>query len=1057
MISNFFINRPIFSIVIAVVLTLVGLIALYTLPVSQYPNITPPVVSVSANFTGADSETVEETVTTPVEVEVNGTPGMDYITTYSTSSGNMSMNITFDIDTDIDIAALDVQNRVSTAEPQLPQEVARLGVVTRKRSPSLFMVVGVYSPNGTHTTSFLDNYAKIFVRDRLLRVEGVGDLFARAEDFSMRVWINPDRLAQYSLTTTDVVSALQEQNVQVSAGTVGVPPQPTGQPFEYTISVQGRLTETSEFEDIIVRADPETGAMVYLKDVARIELGKFNYSRQAAFLNGEPAAFLILRQEPNSNALETAEGVFAALEELKADFPPDVDYEVAFEAISVVQVSIAEVIETLLIALLLVVLVIFLFLQDWRATLIPVLAIPVSIIGTFTFFVLLGFSVNTLTLFGFVLAIGIVVDDAIVVVEAVKQLIESEGLSPKEATIAAMKDITAPIVATSLILAAVFLPVGFIPGIIGRLYQQFAITIAVSVLISTFLALSFTPALCAILLKPKSEEDEKARKKNLLQRFFAWFNRGFGSIVDRYRGGVQTGIAHTPVVLIVLLLFFGATVWLFAEKPTGFVPTEDEGRLFVTYQLPDAASTDRTLEVTQEAMKVLLDTKGVKSFAALPGLNVIDFTQRSNTGTIFCNLEPWADRGADSLLAENLATKLQQKFGSIEKATFRVIAPPPIPGLGTSAGFSLVLQQRTNAEVKELAQVMNDFLGALNQRPEVAAAFSFFTASTPGYKVSVDREKAKKLGVPLTEIFTTMQTLMGSRYVNDFTRYGRNFRVVAQADTAFRTDISDLGGYYVRNGKGDMIPLSTFISYEINESSPAISHFNLFRSAEINGQLAPGYSSGQAIAAIEEVAAQALPSGYGFEFSGLTREEVKSGNTAAYIFGISIIFSFLFLAALYESWSIPFSILLSVPVAAFGAILTLTLIPSLSNNVYAQIGLITLIALSAKNAILIVEYAKDRLHEGQELVEATTNAIKLRLRPVVMTSMAFILGVLPLAFASGAGAVARRTLGWTVFGGMVAATLLAVFFVPVLYVAITRVAYGKKRLEEMREKEQEAA
>ncbi len=1057
MISAFFVNRPVFSIVIAVVLTLVGAIALTTLPVSQYPVITPPVVSVSANFTGADAETVEETVTTPIEVEVNGTPGMDYITTYSTSSGNMSMNITFDIDTDVDIAALDVQNRVATAEPQLPLEVARLGVVTRKRSPSLFMVIGVYSPNGTHSTSYLDNYAKIFVRDRLLRVEGVGDLFARAEDFSMRVWLNPDRLAQYRLSTTDVVNALQEQNVQVSAGTVGVPPQRSGQPFEYTISVQGRLVEAAEFEEIIVRANPETGALVYLKDVARVELGKFNYSRQAAFLNGEPAAFLILRQEPNSNALETAERVFAAMKELKADFPPDVDYEVAFESVSVVQVSIAEVIETLLIALLLVVLVIFLFLQDWRATLIPVLAIPVSIIGTFTFFVLLGFSVNTLTLFGFVLAIGIVVDDAIVVVEAVKQLIDSEGLSPKEATITAMKDITAPIVATSLILAAVFLPVGFIPGIVGRLYQQFAITIAVSVLISTFLALSFTPALCAMLLKPKADEDQKSKKKNLLQRFFARFNQGFGFVVDRYRGGVKIGIAHTPVVLIVLLLFFGATVWLFTEKPTGFVPTEDEGRLFVTYQLPDAASTDRTLAVTDQAMEVLLSTPGVKSFAAIPGLNVINFTQRSNTGTIFCNLEPWANRGADSLSAESLATKLQQRFGGIEEANFRVIAPPPIPGLGTSAGFSLVLQQRSTAAVDELAQVMNEFLEAINERPEVSAAFSFFTASTPGYQVKVDREKAKKLGVSLTEIFTTMQTLMGSRYVNDFTRYGRNFRVVAQADTAYRTEIGDLDGYYVRNQSGSMVPLSTFITYEITEKSPSISHFNLFRSAEVTGQIAPGYSSGQAIAAVEEVAAQTLPSGYGYAFSGLTREEVKSGNTAAYIFAISIVFSFLFLAALYESWSVPFAVLLTVPVAAFGAILTLTLIPSLSNNVYAQIGLITLIALSAKNAILIVEYAKDRLQEGQGLIEATINAIKLRLRPVVMTSMAFILGVLPLVFASGAGAVARRTLGWTVFGGMVAATLLAVFFVPVLYVAITRLAYGRKGLEKLRERNSEAA
>ena len=1054
MISNFFVNRPVFSIVIAVVLTLVGLISLTTLPVSQYPNITPPVASVSANFTGADAKTVEQTVTTPIEVEVNGTPGMDYITSYSTSSGNMSMNITFDIDTDIDIAALDVQNRVSTAEPRLPLEVTRLGVVTRKRSPSLFMVVGIYSPDGTHSTSYLDNYANIYIRDRLLRTDGVGDIFARAQDFSMRVWLNPDRLAQYNLTTSDVIGALQEQNVQVSAGTVGVPPQPTGQPFEYTITVDGRLTEASEFENIIVRSDPETGALVYVKDIARVELGKFNYGSAAAYLNGNPAAFLIIRQEPGSNALETADGVFAALDELKEDFPPDVDYEVAFEAISVVQVSIAEVIETLLIALLLVVLVIFIFLQDWRATLIPVLAIPVSIVGTFAFFVLFGFSINTLTLFGFVLAIGIVVDDAIVVVEAVKQRIESEDISPKEATLAAMKDITAPIVATSLILAAVFLPVGFIPGIIGRLYQQFAITIAVSVLISTFLALSFTPALCAIILKPKSEEK---KRKNILQRFFGKFNRGFDFVNNRYRTGVEKGIAFTPVVLIVLLLFFGATALLFWQKPSGFVPTEDEGRLFVTYQLPDAASTDRTLEVTREAMDVLLSTKGIKSFAALPGLNVIDFTQRSNTGTIFCNLASWDDRDADSLLAENLATQLQQRFADIEEATFRVIAPPPIPGLGTSSGFSLVLQQRNTGEVEELAQVMNNFIGALNQRPEVASAFSFFTASTPGYEVRVDREKAKKLGVSLTEIYNTMQTLMGSRYVNDFTRYGRNFRVVAQADTAFREDISDLEEYYVRNQEGGMVPLSTFITYEVNESSPAIAHFNLFRSAEITGQIAPGYSSGQAIDAVREVAERSLPTGYGFEFSGLSREEVKSGNTSTYIFAISIVFSFLFLAALYESWSIPFSILLSVPVAAFGAILTLTFIPSLSNNVYAQVGLITLIALSAKNAILIVEYAKDRLYEGQELVEATINAIKLRLRPVVMTSMAFILGVLPLAFASGAGAVARRTLGWTVFGGMLAATLLAVFFVPVLYVAITRVAYGKKRLEEMREKKGEVA
>ena len=1047
MISRFFIDRPKFSIVVGVLLTLVGLLALSTLPISQYPNITPPIASVTASFTGADSKTVEETVTTPIEIEVNGTPGMDYITSYSTSSGNLSMNITFDIDADVDIATLDVQNRVGIAEPQLPQEVSRLGVVTRKRNPTLFMVVGIYSPNRTHGKAFLDNYAKIFVRDRLLRVEGIGDIFARAEDFSMRVWLQPDQLAQYELTANDVVVALQEQNVQVSAGTVGASPQPEGYPFEYTVFVKGRLEEEEEFENIIVRSDPATGALIYLKDVARVELGKFNYGAAASFMDGEPSAFLIMRQAPNSNALETAERVFVALEELKADFPPDVDYKIPFEAVSVVQVSIAEVVETLLIALGLVILVIFLFLQNWRATLIPVLTIPVSIIGTFSFFVLLGFSVNTLTLFGFVLAIGIVVDDAIVVVEAVEKLLESGEHSPKEATLLAMQDITAPIIATSLILAAVFVPVGFIPGIIGQLYQQFAVTIAVSVLLSTFLALSFTPALCAVILKPRKPE---VIKKGVLGRFFRGFNRGFGRLTDHYGRGVQKGISFTPVVLIVLLLFFGATVFLFSQKSTGFVPTEDEGRLFVTYQLPDAASTNRTLDVTQKAMDVLLNTPGIKSFAAIPGLNVFDFTQRSNTGTIFCNLTPWSERGADSLLAENLAQKLRGRFADIEEANFVVITPPPIPGLGRSSGFSMVLQQKNTEEVEDLAQVMGEFLDTLNQRPEVATAFTFFTANTPSYQVKVDREKAKKLGVSLTDIFSTMQTLMGSRYVNDFTRYGRNFRVVAQADTSFRTNIRDLDGYYVRNQQGGMVPLSTFLSYEVAESAPAISHFNLFRSVEINGQIAPGYSSGQVIEAIEEVAERVLPAGYGFEYTGLTREEVKTGNTSLYVFAISIIFSFLFLTALYESWSIPFSILLSVPVASFGAILALTFIPELDNNVYTQIGLITLIALAAKNAILIVEYAKDRLLDGKELVEATLDAIRLRLRPVVMTSLAFILGVLPLVLSSGAGAVARRTLGWTVFGGMLAATLLAVFFVPVLYVAITRLAYGKKGLEELR-------
>ncbi|ABG58220.1 efflux RND transporter permease subunit [Cytophaga hutchinsonii] len=1043
MIADVFIKRPVTAIVVSVVITLVGTLTLMNLPISQYPDITPPIVQVTGNFAGADAQTVERTIATPIEAQVNGSPGMSFLQTNSTSDGTMTMNVTFDVGTNIDIATLDVQNRVSVATPQLPDDVKKTGLTVRKRNPTILMLVAMYSPNGTHDVKFMDNYTNIYIKDALLRVKGVGDIFTRADNFSMRIWMNPDKLAQYGMTANEVVAKLQQQNVQVAAGSIGSSPQTPDQAFEYSIQVNGMLEKATDFENIVVRTKPDEGSIVYLKDVARVELGKFNYSSNN-FVDGKRSSYLLVYQSPGSNALETAEGVYKAMEELKKSFPNDVEYVVPFESVSVVDVSIDEVVHTLVEALLLVIVVVFLFLQSWRATLIPILAIPVSIIGTFIFFIPLGFTVNTLTLFGFVLAIGIVVDDAIVVVEATQHYIDHEKLSPKEATIKAMKDISGPVIAIALILAAVFVPVGFIPGIVGRLYQQFAITIAVSVLLSAFVALSLTPALCAMLLRPM-HLDENSRGLN---KFFFKFNNWFARVTASYSNGVKYCIRKAPIAIILLICIFVATFGLFKAKPTGFIPTEDEGRLIITFELPDGASTTRTLEVMKKIMAVVKENPSVNHFAALGGLNAITFSSKSNSGTLFCQLKPWAQRKDASMQVEAIIGQFQKEFAAIKEANIIVIPPPPIPGMGTASGFSFMIEQKqSNDDIKGFERVVKQFMMEANKRPEIARAFTFFTARAPGYKINVDRVKCERMGVSTGDVFSTIQTLMGSRYINDFSIYGRNFRVVTQADTTFRKDITNLDKYYVRNVSGSMIPLSSLATYEAVENAPLISHYNLFRSAEFNGTPKPGYSSGDAIKALEEVAAQVLPAGYGYEFSGLSREEIKSGSSAVYIFALSIVFVFLFLAALYESWSVPFSVMLAVPLGAFGAILTLYFLPKLSNNVYAQIGLITLIGLAAKNAILIVEFAKERVDKGMEIVAATIEAVQLRLRPILMTSLAFILGVLPLVVASGAGAVSRQTIGWTVFGGMLAATGLAIFIVPVLYVLIAKVAYRNHKPE----------
>ncbi|HEV2482547.1 MAG TPA: efflux RND transporter permease subunit [Puia sp.] len=1047
--SNIFLRRPVTAIVISLVILLVGTLAILNMPISQYPNITPPTVQITANFVGADAQTVEQTTTTAIETQVNGVPGIAYMQSNSTNNGTGQITATLNIGADPDIVALDIQNRVGIALPTLPTQVQKLGVTTLKRNPSILMLVAIFSPKGTHSIPFMDNYANIYLRDILLRVPGVGDVISRADNFAMRVWLKTDKLAQLGLTENDVQNAINEQNLQIAAGSTSSPPQSSNTPFEFTVFTNSRLTTEAQFGDIVVRSNPAQNSIVYLKDVARIQLGKVSYSANS-FVDGKRASYLLIYQAPGSNALATAEGVYKAMVDAKKYFPADIDYNVPFESVSVVKVSIDDVVDTLLIALGLVTLVVFLFLQNWRSTLIPVLAIPVSIVGTFIFFIPLGFTINTLTMFGFVLAIGIVVDDAIVVVEAVQHYIDAEHLSPKEATARAIADISGPVIAIALILAAVFVPVGFIPGIVGRLYQQFAITIAISVLISAFVALSLTPALCMLLLRPHNP-DKKAKG---LDKAFYYFNVGFDKMNARYAKGVAGWIKRAPLVLVLLACIIVGDIFLFSKKPTGFIPLEDEGRVYISFEIPEAGSTTRALTVLDSVQRIAQGVPGVLHTAALGGLNILTFGFKSNAGSIFMQLKPWDERKTKAESENGVIAELNKRFARIKGARIVVIPPPAIPGLGNAGGFSIQIEQRqSNDDIKTFERVVNQFVAEANKQPEIGQAFTFFGAHTPGYEVDVDRDKAKKLGLNLADVYNTMQMYMGSTYINQLTLYGRNFYVVAQADTNFRSDIHDLGNYYVKNVNGEMIPLSTVVSYKITESAPLIQHFNIYRSAEIDGGAKPGYSSGQAIQALQRVAAKVLPEGYGYDWSGLSLQEIKSGNSSVYIFILSVVFVFLFLSALYESWAVPFSVLLAVPIGVFGAILTLTLIPRLTNSVYAQIGLITLIGLSAKNAILIVEFAKERVDRGMEVVQATLDAVELRLRPILMTSIAFLLGVLPLALASGASSVARNTIGFTVLGGMFAATSLAIFIVPVLFVVITRVSYGKEKLQALQSKE----
>lgn len=1045
MIANTFIKRPVTAIVISIVLVITGTVSILLLPVDQYPDITPPVVQVNGQFIGADAQTVEQTVATPIEEQVNGSPGMEYMQSNSTNNGAMQLNVTFKIGTNIDVAALDVQNRVSIATPLLPSAASRLGLTVRAVNPSMLMMVAIYAPKDSHNITFLDNYTNIFVQDALLRVPGVGTISRFTDDFSMRIWMNPQKMAAHNIEPQDIISALTAQNVQVAAGTAGLPPQAPTQTYELGILVNGRLSTVPEFENIIVKNNPQKGELVYLKDVARVELGKFTFSSNS-FVDGHRASYLQIYQAPGSNALETANGVYAELAKLKQTFPTDVAYSVPFESVTVVKVSMTDVVYTLLMTLGLVAIVVFLFLQTFRSTLIPILAIPVSIFGTFCFFIPLGFTINTLTMFGFVLAIGIVVDDAIIVVEAVQHYIDHDKMSPKEATYQAMKDISAPVVAIALILAAVFVPVGFIPGIVGRLYQQFAITIAISVIISAFIALSLTPALCTMLLRPTDE----SQKNKGLTKWFTKFNEWFDRVTAKYTEGVRRSIKGARYIVILLLCVCIGAIFLFRSKPTGFIPSEDDGNLYVTYQLPPASSTAQSVDIMTKLMKVIASTPGVGHYAALSGLNVVTNAKNSNNGTIYIQLKPWDERSGHDEKVPGIIKVLQKRIADagVTNASVEVIQPSPLPGVGSTVGFSMQIEQRsTNDNLQDFERVVNRFVDSANKNPAITKAFSFYTAHTPNLSLTVDREKCEKMGVSISDVFTTIEAFTGSLYINDFTTYNRTFHVVVQADTVYRALASDLEKYYVRNSSNKMVPLGALISFKPVEAAPLISHFNIFRSAEIDGSSPPGVSSTDALEALQTLAKKQLPQGYTYEFSGLSYEELEAGSVTMYIFAFSITFVFLFLAALYESWSVPFSVLLAVPIGAFGAILALYLVPELTDNVYAQIGLITLIGLAAKNAILIVEFAKVRVDRGEDLLASTLEAVSLRLRPIIMTSLAFILGVLPLVFASGAGAVARRTIGLTVLGGMFAASTIAIFVVPVLFVLITRSAYGKEKLD----------
>lgn len=1027
MFVDFFIDRPIFAGVISIVISLAGAVCILLLPIAQFPEITPPTVQVNATYTGANAEVVEKTVTTPIEEQINGVEGMIYMSSISSNDGSSNITVTFDVGYDLDIAAVDVQNRVSMAQPQVPEEVRKYGITTKKQSPNFVMIISLYSPDRSLDELFLSNYASINIVDILKRLTGVGDVQIFGEKkYSMRLWLNPDKLTSMDMTAMDVISAVQEQNIQVAAGKIGDPPSPPGQTFTYSIATLGRLSTPRQFEEIIVRTRAD-GSVVRIKDVGRVELGAENYG-WFGHLNGGKAALIGVFQLPGANALNVAEEVYANMERLSKRFPEGLKYAISYDTTLFVRESIKEVVMTLGEAMILVFMVVYIFLQNWRATMIPAIAIPVSLIGTFAVLKAFGFSINTLTLFGLVLAIGIVVDDAIIVVENVSRCIDEKGMEPKEATKEAMREVTGPIVATTLVLMAVFVPVAFMPGITGQLYRQFALTIAFSVGISAINALTLSPALCAALLRKAPE------KQNW---FFRKFNQAFEWTRNQYLKGVRWFIRAWVVVLLVFLGMVGATYYMFKIVPTGFVPTEDQGYFMVMIQSPEGASLYRTGKVCTRVEKALEDTPGVKDVVMIGGYNLLNSAMDPSSAAAFVMLNPWDERRTPELSLNGIMGALMARVGDINEAVIIPFPPPPIQGLSTTGGFEFELQDLTGGSLIDLRAMAERLMEAGRRKPALTPLSTTFEVNYPQFYVDLDRTKAKSLQVSISDVFTTLQTFLGSIYVNDFNKFGRIYRVFIQAEDTFRAKREDIAKLYVRARDGSMVPLSALVTVKQIRGVQSIKHYNLFRTVSLYGANNPGYSSGDAISAMEALAAKELPNQYGYEWTGTAYQEIEAGGLAPYIFSLALVFVFLFLAAQYESWVMPLMVMLAVPLAMLGALLAQHL-RGIVNDVYCQIGLVMLIGLASKNAILIVEFARELRNQGMSTMDAAIQASRERLRPILMTAFAFILGVVPMVVATGAGAASRHSLGTAVFGGMLASTLLSLMLVPVLYVVLQR-------------------
>ncbi|WP_348708622.1 multidrug efflux RND transporter permease subunit [uncultured Pseudoalteromonas sp.] len=1023
MISKTFISRPKFALVISIVITIAGLISMALLPVNMYPQITPPQVQISASYPGASAQIVEESVIRPIEEQVNGVEDMMYIESTSSNNGTANITVYFKVGTDTDIAQVNVQNRVALAEADLPEEVKRQGVSVKKKSSSMLLGINLYSNQENIDAIFLSNYATNYLTEPLGRINGVASAEVMGEQtYSMRLWLRPDRMASLGLTVSEVRAALQEQNTIVAAGKLGAAPSEPSQQFEYSIQAKGRLKTPEEFGQTIIRSSKD-GNFVRLNDIARIELGAASYSTTAK-LNQQDTAFIVIYQLTEANATQVAADVKARMAELAKQLPDGVEYSIPYDTTEFINRSIDEVVITLVQAVGLVILVVFLFLQNWRATLIPTVAIPVSLVGTFAFMMMMDYSINLITLFGLVLAIGIVVDDAIIVIENVERILKEEKLPIKEAVTKAMEQVSGPIVATTLVLLAVFVPVGFMPGITGELYKQFSVTISFAVLISSLNALTLSPALCALLL------NEKAMKP------IKWL-APFENIITRSTSGyskvIQFILKRTARMALFAVVIFAAAGWLVKTVPTGFVPAEDQGFLFVDVQLPDAAASGRTKEVMHKLGDIVKNEPAATDFIAVSGFSLLGGAGSNNALGIVV-LKDWEERTSPELGLRAVLTRLMGQFWAMPDAQIMAFNPPSIPGLGTSAGFEFRLQDSEGREPAELAQVLNGLIYEANQRPELSNVYSTFRANVPQYFLEIDRNKAKAQGVALSDIFLTLQAQLGSLYINDFNQFSRTYRVIMQAESRFRQNPADLQYYYVRNDEGAMVPLTTLAKLEPILGPTSLTHFNLYRSASISGQPAAGYASGDAIKAMQELAEQ-LPTGYVYEWAGQSKQEIEAGNMAPILFGLAVVFVYLFLVAQYESWTIPFSVIAAVPLALFGAMLALYVI-GMENNIYVQVGLVLLIGLSTKTAILIVEFAMEERAAGKSIFEAALNAARLRFRAVLMTALSFVLGVLPLVFASGAGAGSRISLGITVLFGMLAATIFGTLLVPLFYTLV---------------------